>query len=417
MLFYIQLALKNLGRHGKRTLITASAIAVGLAAFLFIDSMLQGADLQSEQNLIRYETGALRVYTPEGTTQRKRLSLKTPFEDGESVLAALQGAGLAATGRISFAGEISARDPLSGESLDQVVRVFAVDADTDQRVFPRNSLPIEGQWMARGSHDTVVGRWLADDLRLQPGSELTLNSRTRSGSYQVIDLTVSGIIDCPNPTINRGTILIDLDTAALELEMGGALTEVAIGMPAGSDIAPVKATARAALEQAGIAATLLDWKELAADFLAITAAKQKGSSTIILLILIIAAVGISNTLLMAFYERKTEIGMLRAIGMDDRTLFWTFVLEAMGIGLIGSAIGLAVGAVAVWWLVNWGMDFGFLIRDIDIGYRISGVFTGIWSAKSFVQALVLGLVLPGLTAILPTRRALKLPITESLRRE
>ena len=216
MLFYVTLALKNLRRHGKRTLITASAIAIGLAAFLFIDSMLQGADQQSQQNLIRYETGAMRVYTPQGAADRNRLSLKTPIEDPGPVLERLASLGMEAAGRISLAGEISVIDADSGDSLDQLARVVAVDAEKDAAVFNRNALSIEGRWMVRGSHEAVVGRWLAQDLRLKPGSELTLNSRTRSGSYQVIDLIVSGIIDCPNPTINRGTVFVDLDTAAAE---------------------------------------------------------------------------------------------------------------------------------------------------------------------------------------------------------
>jgi ABC-type lipoprotein release transport system permease subunit len=136
-----------------------------------------------------------------------------------------------------------------------------------------------------------------------------------------------------------------------------------------------------------------------------------------LLVFIIAAVGISNTLLMAFYERKTEIGMLRALGMDEGTLFWTFILEAANIGLIGACLGLILGGLAVAWLVYVGIDFSTFVRKMDIGYRISGVFHGVWIPSSFVGALILGVLLSAFTAIFPTRRALKLPITESLRTE
>jgi ABC-type lipoprotein release transport system permease subunit len=417
MLFYLQLALKNLRRHGKRTLITASAIAVGLAGFLFINSMLIGADQQSELNLIRYETGAIRVYSLEGAAIRSRLSLKSPLEQANQALDALRGSGLSATARISFMADIAVYHPETGDSSAQTIRLQAIDPSTDSQVFPTEGLPMEGKWFGAGEEGIVLGKWLAEDLGAAVGMPLTLATRTRAGSYQVLDLTISGIVESPNPTVNRGTAFLPLALADIQLEMGGTATELVIGLPPGIDTAPAKAKAKAALEASGIKAAVLDWREVATDFMAISSAKSKSSSLIILLVLVIAAVGISNTLLMAFYERKTEIGMLRAIGMDDRALFWLFVLEAGGIGLVGSALGLALGAGLVAWLTGIGIDFGFMIRQMDIGYRISGVFRGVWIPGNFAQALILGILLPMLTAILPTRRALRLPITESLRRE
>ena len=47
MKFLVRLAAKNLWRHGRRTLITAAAIAVGLATYVLLDSMLVGADEES----------------------------------------------------------------------------------------------------------------------------------------------------------------------------------------------------------------------------------------------------------------------------------------------------------------------------------------------------------------------------------
>ena len=417
MNFYVKLAAKNLWRHGKRTLITAIAIAVGLSAYLFVDSMLKGADADSEINLVRYETGSLRIYSPEGATIRQRLSLKAPLEQGPVALAALETAGYHATGRVSFLGELAASHPDTGESIAQTVRVAAIDPRRDQTVFPQNDVPIEGTWFESGSDGLVMGRWLAEDLGLKVGMPVMLNTRTRNGSYQVLDLTVSGIVDSPNPVINRGTIFIPLVLANEQLEMNGALTELVIGLPPGSDTAGPRQQVAATLATAGVPATVIDWRAVAGDFLSVSSAKQKSTGMMILLVLVIAAVGISNTMLMSFYERKTEIGMMRAIGMDDRALFWTFVMEAVGIGVIGSAIGLIIGAGLVAWLVNVGFDFSFILRNTDIGYRISSIFRGVWEAKSFVSALLLGLILPALTAISPTRRALKLPITESLRRD
>ncbi len=76
MKFLISLAWKNLSRYRKRTIITASAIAVGLAVFLWTDSFLLGMEVDSERNLIWYESSSARVMHPDYWEERTRLPLK-----------------------------------------------------------------------------------------------------------------------------------------------------------------------------------------------------------------------------------------------------------------------------------------------------------------------------------------------------
>ena len=67
--------------------------------------------------------------------------------------------------------------------------------------------------------------------------------------------------------------------------------------------------------------------------------------------LIAAGIGIVNTLFMAVQERTREVGLMKAMGMSSGRVFSLFSLEAVVIGLIGSAIGRA-GAIGVGQVVN-----------------------------------------------------------------
>jgi putative ABC transport system permease protein len=67
--------------------------------------------------------------------------------------------------------------------------------------------------------------------------------------------------------------------------------------------------------------------------------------------LVIAALGIVNTLLMAVLERYQEIGLCKAIGASDGDLFVLFLTEAGIIGCAGGLTGIALG-----WLMSWGME-------------------------------------------------------------
>ena len=75
------LAWKNLSRYRKRTIITASAIAFGLAVYIFMDGWLKGAETESERNLVLYETSSSRVVTREYWDDRQRMPLASAIED------------------------------------------------------------------------------------------------------------------------------------------------------------------------------------------------------------------------------------------------------------------------------------------------------------------------------------------------
>jgi ABC-type lipoprotein release transport system permease subunit len=158
----------------------------------------------------------------------------------------------------------------------------------------------------------------------------------------------------------------------------------------------------------------MDWKELAHDFIAIAEAKRGGTGMILFLVFIIAAVGISNTMLMAMYERIRELGMMRALGMKDSTIQLLCILEAGGIGLVGAIIGTLLGVIVNYFLVEYGINFGFMLRDMDIGYRITSIMRGMWSIKTIIISLFSGLFLSMLVAYFPTRRAIKMDIPSAL---
>jgi ABC-type antimicrobial peptide transport system permease subunit len=135
------------------------------------------------------------------------------------------------------------------------------------------------------------------------------------------------------------------------------------------------------------------------------------------LVFLIAAVGVSNTMLIAVYERIREFGTMRALGMDDGAIRATMVLEAGAIGLLGSLAGVAVGAVATWWLVNWGIDMSGMYGDVSVGYRVTGIFRGAWNPGTMVAAVIFGIAASMAIALLPARRALKLDVAQCLRHE
>jgi putative ABC transport system permease protein len=410
-MFLLSLAWKNLSRYRKRTIITASAIAFGLAVYIFMDGWLKGAETESERNLVLYETSSSRIVTKQYWTERDRLPLASAIPDPGSVIGALRAAGISAVPRTLFAGEAVV------DEGSMPVRVIGIDPARDEDVFSFRSTVEKGRPLKPGEMGALLGSWLAQDLSLGVGDPLTITTRTRTGFHQTIDLEVVGIIDCPNPSVNKGTVFMPLDTADALMEMEGTVTEIDLRYRNYRDAQKINAGAVAGALAAFPALTVVSWQDLSADYLGIASAKKGGSNVILLLVFIIAAVGVSNTMLMTIYERVRELGMMRALGMRDRQIRRIFLLEAGGIGVIGSVAGVALGCLVNAAMVRWGIDFSRLLdmKNIDIGYRISSKMHSAWNLPVIFVALAAGILACVVVALVPVRRALRMRITDCLR--
>ncbi len=415
MKFILQLAAKNLMRYKRRTAITAVAIAFGLMMYVFVDSLLLGSELESMRNLRWYETASLRVYDTAYREDRYFLPLDASIEKAQEILDLLKAEGIAATERTLFAADMILYQEDFGEDGNVSVQVTAINPDTDFEVYRFEDTLVEGRFLESGEMDGIVlGSWFAEDIGAKVGYWVTLVTRGKGGFYEAFDMEVVGIINCPNPNVNRSLVMMDIQAADLYLAMEGSASSIDILLPEKSDLNAIVGTLQPKLQAIDANLAVYTWEDLARDYLAILEAKQGGTGMILFLVFIIAAVGVSNTMLMAMYERMRELGMMRALGMRDGDILLAFLFEAGGIGLLGSMVGILLGCLANLYLVNVGFDFGFMFRDMDIGFRIQNVMRGAWSMPTLIKAFASGIVLSMLVAFFPIRRALKLDIPTCL---
>lgn len=414
MKFIITLALKNLTRYKRRTLITSSAIAIGLMMFILVDSLLMGAEYESVRNLKWYETSSARIMHEEYWNERMMRPLDLSISNPDSIIETLESNGIVATKRTTFSADMILNNIDFKEEGNMSVVVQAIDPERDNLVFRFENTLIEGRFVTSGANEINIGSWFAEDIGAKVGSYITLVTRGNGGFYEAMDLEIVGIINCPNPNVNRTLIMMPIDTASDYLAMGNSATEINILLKDSSDVEKEVAHIREILKIESTPYTIMDWKELARDYVAIAETKRGASGMILFLVFIIAAVGISNTMLMAMYERIRELGMMRALGMKDRSIQLLFIVEAGGIGLLGAIIGILFGSIANYFLVKYGINLGFVLRDMDIGYRITSVMRGVWSVKTILTTLFSGLFLSMIVAYLPTRRALKMDIPSAL---
>ena len=130
------------------------------------------------------------------------------------------------------------------------------------------------------------------------------------------------------------------------------------------------------------------------------------------LALLVASIGIANTMIMAVYERTREIGILKAVGAAPRQIRALFMLEAMLIGLLGGVMGTIGG-----WLLGLGLNRLILLilawQEID--FPPTKFFAVSWWLV--VLALTFAVLVGLLAGLYPAARAARLDPLEALRHE
>lgn len=418
--FIIRFALKNIWRYKRRTIITFSAISIGIVFFVFLDSMLRGFYYDSLRNFIDYESAHVKVYNKEFYAEMEDegfLPLSKGIDNYEELEKRLKVDDVVMAPRITFSATL-VNENIGGE---RPFTVIGIDSEKDRKVYSLSDAMLSGKVddLKAGENGIIIGRIGAQKMEVDLGDTLTILTRTRNETYQAISVDVVGILDSPNPNINRTVAYISLDIADLDLEMEGSVTE--IGFRAKSDdVNNLSLELTDKLESAGLSQLqAFSWKELGKDWLTLHKSKMAGTYFIIVVVFVIAAVGIINTMLMSVFERVKEIGMMRALGMNDREILWSFIFEGGAIGFLGACLGVFMGLILNSYLVYHGIDWSALgknMADIDIGYRVvMNVMKGVWNPGAFIFAALFSIIAPALISIYPSRKATKMAITQALR--
>ncbi len=369
-----RLARGSFARDRSRTALTLGSLVIGLAmvvalgwsaqaarasAFAWLDDVVPGDELVSS---IR----------PIGTEEPVRDALAAV--PGVARVTPIASFDLAFRGmRIDAAAVVGADFLADG-------RLTAVDGD---RAAALTALD------AGGAAILPVG--LARSLGLKVGDTM----RIPVDSMHQLELRVAAIVERSMPGTGGEAILVGWKDATESLSVLGADAFAVRFAPGAADTAAPLLRAEAELNALeanpieriqGAVADALARVFTVFDALAVVA-------------VIVAALGIVNTLTMGVVERIREIGVLRAIGMSRRQVMRMVVVEAVILGMVGVVLGSLAGIAAGAMLLQLGGGLG---APGGIPWFPIGV------------AAFLGLVLPALAAVYPARLAARITIVESL---
>ena len=348
------MAWRNLWRNRRRTYITLSAIVFGVFLAVLMMAMQDRNWADMIRLAARLGAGHVTVQHPEyldtptltrtvqGTDTLRRFAADDPHV--VRVVERITGFTMLATARENLGAGFIAVSP---------------EQEDDETLSLLEAI-VEGEFFGSSTDGGIIlGDKLASNLDVELGSKLVYTLTDKEGEIVSALARVSGIVRTGSPSVDAGICLLPIDAVR---EVVGFAPDEAIQIAAFVDDQRASDAVVAALgAEAPEDVAVLAWHELQPDLAVFIAMKVGGAKVMMLVLAVLVAAGIFNTLFVSVMERLREFGIMLAVGFSPAQLFRLIMLESAWLAVIGLTAAAAFTIGPYLYLASTGIDISGMI--------------------------------------------------------
>lgn len=401
----VSLAWRNVLRNRRRSAITVSSIAIGLAAMTFLWGMIDGINRQMVQNTTRYFAGDAQIH------------LKGYHDDPSFDLAMPDAAGVLRAAR-EHPGVAAASLRMEGKALasrgdkSRGVNLVGVVPTDEARVTVLFDAIVDGRPIADGAGGVLVGEKLAETLRVRAGDDVVFVGQAYDGSVASARLPVRGVFRSKIDELDGFVALATLDTAREFYAAPEGATAVVLRLRDSDALDKVGAVLG---ERLGRRYEVLGWPRLLPMVAVSTRFHEVVSYVVLLVFFVVVAAAVANPVLMAVLERTREFGIMLALGMSRARLLALVFLETMLLGAAGLLLGNAIGLAITGYFAVAGMNLGAFEAGLRTMPGLSDVVYTVVLAERSLMLSALVFAIACLMAVYPAAKAAGLEPVEAIR--
>jgi len=402
----IKLAFRNLNRNRRRSILSALAISMGLALLMLIASVLRGEMSTSIEKSISLVSGHIQIRSANYVDSKSSLKWADLVADPEKIIADIQSVPQLSALIKDATPRLYASAIISSGTDSLGVQVLGIDPAAKANEPFINGLTQGDFITADDASGVVISQLIADKLKMKVGDSINLLVNTSNGDVVQQDFTIRGLYTTHTPSYDESPSLMPLAKAQTITSTQNHASTIFILL---KDRAQTDAVA-SAIQGTGYQVKtwmemnqlMIDTEDLANSFMVV----------IYLIVLIITATVIVNTLIMSVFERTREIGILSALGWKSRDIMALFMTEATMIALGGIAFGIVLGRFVVLYFEKIGIGVGNLgLRNgFLLGERLYGIFSG----SDVVTLSIIAFVVTMLASLYPAYLAAHLEPIDAL---
>lgn len=340
---YLKIALRNIRRNKRRSLFTILAISFGLFCLIVFQALKVGLHKEMVKSTVNLETCSLQIHA---AGYESNLAVLKPMPEIDKVISSLEKEGIT-----TYSRRLKTPALLSAAKKSSSVLLSGVDAIEESQVtFIANKI-VKGNYMT--DKKVLLGAGMAKSLGVDMGDTVTLTAQDPQGNPVTGSFTIGGLYETELASFDRSHIYLSLPDAQTFLKAQGTITEIAVLTKDGRE---EELASRLKETLPPETFKVQTWQEVAPDVEQIIELNDATMHLLILIVFAIVAIGITNTMTMAIFERFRELGLLTAIGTSPSGVLIMIVFESFFLGAIASLIGSAAALIACSYLARYGID-------------------------------------------------------------
>lgn len=338
---FTKLALKNVFRNRRRTVMTLGIISFGMLSLFFTYGFISFSFEGLREQTIRQGVGHLQIFHPDFHNKVEERTLQYGIEKPDSIINEMlyDSDVRFAMKRIDFQGLISNGDK------SEIFIGRGIQPKLEEKLSSVFVKLVEGKLLSlnkTGDFQVILGKKLAKNLNAKVGDYLTVLSSTTYGAQNAIDLKLVGIFTTGIPQLDSRMIQVDISAAEALLDTKKVSKVVVV-------LKQSEETDRKFSELTSQFSSfkLKTWENLAPFYRGVVNLYNSAFGLLSFIIVFIVILAISNTMVMSITERTTEIGTLLAIGTSQKQLIKNFMFEGLSIGVMGSILSIVLGFLLI----------------------------------------------------------------------
>ena len=400
----VKIAWRNVWRNKLRSIVVLLSIVLGIWSGLFIMAMTLGLNEQRMSGAVNTYLSHIQIHEPDYPIDQK---IKQTIKDPDKILKVI-----ADKSNIkAFCKRQIANGMAASAKGTYGVQILGIYPPEEKKVTAISKHLVKGTYFEKFKRNPVVlGEKLANKLGLKIKSKIILTFQNNSGDLVSFAGRVEGIFKTNSSVFDKSSIFVKQKDLTNYTGLGDKIHEIAILTSSMEMVEIVKSD----LKKIGKDYNVESWDELSPELG--YAQEMMGTMIYIFMGIILLALsfGIVNTMLMAVLERKKELGMLMAVGMNKKRIFFMIVLETLFLAMIATPIGMLLSKFSIEYFGVNGIDLSSVAQGLESFGIGSKIYTYLPNDMYF-RITLFTLIVTLIASIFPARRALKLNPVEALR--
>lgn len=401
---FFKIAWRNVLRNKFRSLITTFSIGIGFASLVFIRSFVDGADYQMVENYTNLISGHIQIHK-KGFVDN--MSLQKSISEPEKIESALK----SIKDITAFAPRVKEFVLISSAEYSTGVLMLGIDFEKEKNVTELLKRVKTGEFVNDDKH-IVIGKTLAKSLNVALGDKIIVMGQGYDGSLVSAAYRISGLLDAGSEDIDKSMALVTIAAAQDLFVFDKKVSEYAVKTVSHTEVNELNAEIKMAID--GDKYDSQTWEELSPILVQWIEFDIAFTNFLLLVVLLVVAAGILNTLLMGILERIREFGIMMALGTKQRQIVLMIGMESFLLGIIGVILGGIIGLGLAFHFSHFGIDLTSFSKALSDYYVGSKVYTRISFEPFLLYALVV-LLTSIIVSVYPAWRAANLKPVEAIR--